>query len=109
MDEWVGERRRFPRVPIDGRQELVTGHRVRVRLMDISATGALIACDERLPVGSRGRLHLVLGAAPFDAVVEVKREARGAAGKGWTAGVSMVSPERPQQVTLEDFLLRAGE
>ena len=109
MSEPEGERRRFPRVAIDGRQQLATGHRVRVRLMDISSSGALIASDERLPVGTRGRLHLFLGSAPFETVVEVKREERAADGRGWVAGVSMVALGRPQKDTLEDFLLRAGE
>ena len=61
MTQGFQERRRHPRVSVDGRYEFRTGRRLRVRLLDISATGALIASEERLPVGSRGRLQLLLG------------------------------------------------
>ena len=46
---------------MDGQPEFRIGRRVRVRLLDISANGALLSIDERLPIGSKARLQLMLG------------------------------------------------
>jgi c-di-GMP-binding flagellar brake protein YcgR len=102
------ERRRFPRVSVRGHYEFHAARRVRVRLLDISASGALLASDERLPVGGKGRLRLLLGGIPFDATVEVRREQPSPEGRGRLVGVSMVSVQAAQQEALEEFLRRAG-
>jgi hypothetical protein len=93
---------------MDGKYELRSGRRVRVRLLDISAVGALLASEERLAVGTKGRLHVLLGAATFETVVEVKREEAAADGRGRVAGVSMLTAPMQQQDALEEFLRRAG-
>jgi c-di-GMP-binding flagellar brake protein YcgR len=108
MNGEIQERRRSPRVPMDGKYELRSGRRVRVRLLDISAGGALVATDERLPVGTTGQLHLLLGATPFEGLVEVKREEPASDGRGRVAGVSIVSVQVQHQDALDDFLRRAG-
>lgn len=102
------ERRRFPRVQMDGPYELRIGRRVRVRLLDISASGALLALDERFPVGARARLQMLLGAAPFEASIDVRREEAAADGRGRIVGVSMGSLQAAQREALDEFLRRAG-
>jgi hypothetical protein len=102
------ERRRSPRVPAQGWSEIRFGRRVRVRLVDISAAGALLSTDERLAAGENGRLHVLLDGDLFEARVEVKREAPAADGRGRLAGIAMVV-ETMQQELLEEFLRRAGE
>jgi hypothetical protein len=76
--------------------------------VDISATGALLAADERLPVGSRGRLQVSLGGSQFEGQVQVKRE-QPAHGDNVHMLGSMVTPSQPRhQEALEQFLRRAG-
>jgi hypothetical protein len=93
---------------VDGHYQLRAARRVRVRLLEISANGALLATDEPLPVGGKGRLRLLLGATPFETTVEVKRETPSADGRSRVAGVSIVSMPTAQQDALEEFLRRAG-
>ena len=102
------ERRRSPRVPMDGRPEIRIGRRLRVRLLDISANGALLSIDERLPLGSRGRLQVLLAGSPFEATVEVRREEAADDGRSRLAGVTMASVPAPQPETLDEFIRRAG-
>jgi hypothetical protein len=103
------ERRRFPRVVVDESQyEFRVARRVRVRLLDISASGALLASDDRLPVGITGRLRLFLSGTPFESAIEVTRDDPSAQGRGRSAGVAIVSMQPAQRDTLEEFLRRAG-
>ena len=101
------ERRRTPRVELGGRFQLRLGRRLRVGVLDISASGALLACEERLPAGSTGRLHVQLGGAHFEGLVEVRRE-QTAPGKRVLLG-SALTPSGPRhQEALDAFLRRAG-
>ena len=102
------ERRKSPRVAVDDHYEFRATRRVRVRLLDISAGGALVASDERLPVGSQGRLRVVLGGTPFETTVDVKREEASSEGRGRVAGVAIVAMQPAEQDVLEEFLRRAG-
>jgi PilZ domain len=102
------ERRRSPRVVVNGQFELRAGRRIRVRLIDISAYGALLATDERVPVGSIGRMHLLLGTGAFETKIEVKREQPSSNGRGRVLGVSMFAAQSMHQAMLDDFLRRAG-
>jgi len=102
------ERRKSPRVAVAGGYEFRASRRVRVRLLDISAAGALLATDERLPVGGQGRLRMLLGGTPFETMVEVRREESSTEGRGRAAGVWMVSMQPAQEDVLEEFLRRAG-
>lgn len=47
--------------------------RHRVQMLDISQSGALIACETLLPVGTRGHIRAGLAAQPFSAEVAVRR------------------------------------
>jgi hypothetical protein len=81
---------------------------VRVRLLDISASGALLAPEEPLPVGMTGKLWLPLAGVPFETAVEVRRAEPAAGGRGNLAGVVLKAMPADQQDTLEEFLRRAG-
>ena len=93
---------------MDGQPEFRIGRRVRVRLLDISANGALLSIDERLPIGSKARLQLMLAGTPFEARVEVRREEAAEDERSRLAGVTMASVPAAQQETLDEFLRRAG-
>lgn len=101
------ERRRGPRVSLASGPGLTLTRRIRVRLVDISADGALLAADERVPIGAKGRLRLALGAEPFETEVEV---VRADASPNWPhlLGVAMITSERRHRESLEHFLRRAG-
>lgn len=67
------ERRRSPRIEITADEVMRLELRHRVQLLDISQSGALIACEAGLPVGTRGHFRAGLAAQPFSAEVAVKR------------------------------------
>ena len=102
------DRRKSPRVSVPGRCVVRTEQRIPVRLLDISAAGALLQTDERLPLGGVGRLRLSLGGAPFEATVEVKREEPAPDLRGRVAGTFIVAVPPREQDVLEEFLRRAG-
>ena len=68
----------------------------------------MLLTDERLPIGGHGKLRVLLGSAPFETTVEVKREEASTEGRGRIAGVSIVGMRPHEQEALEDFLRRAG-
>ena len=70
------ERRRTPRVAAGGQHEFRLNRRIRVRVLDISTAGALLAADDPLPVGCRGRLQISLGGAQFEGQALIKRTQR---------------------------------
>jgi hypothetical protein len=109
------ERRRFPRVAVEspgstveGLREFRLGRRLRLRVVDISLSGALFRSDEPLPLGAKGRLHMLLGSSDFEAQVEVKREQRAPDGRGTMLGASLAPSHPRHQEVLEQFLSRAG-
>jgi hypothetical protein len=101
------ERRRTPRVTLEGQQEFRLARRVRVRVVDISAGGALLVAEERLPVGTVGRLQVSLGGNQFEGQLQVKRE-QAAAGQGHLIGGVLTSSQPRHQEALDHFLRRAG-
>jgi hypothetical protein len=113
LEAWVvagefQERRRTPRAAVRRAQVFKLGQRVRVRVVDISANGVLLASDERIPVGSTGRLEVSLGGSQFEAQMQIKREDRGDGGQGHLFG-SAVAPSQPRyRDVLDQFLKRAG-
>ena len=108
MADEFQERRRTPRVATHGRYEFRLGRRIRIRVVDISGTGALLAADERLPVGTRGRIQVSLGGSQFDGTVEVRREHTAAAGQTHLVGSTLTPSQSRHQDALEQFLRRAG-
>ena len=102
------ERRRTPRVATKGRYEFRLGRRIRIRVVDISGTGALLAADERLPVGTRGRIQVSLAGNQFEGQVEVRREQLASAGQSHLVGLTLSPSQSRHQEALEHFLRRAG-
>jgi hypothetical protein len=94
----------------------VSGHgfrsvlRVRVvaQVLDLSAGGALLKSDQRLAVGSTGRLQVQLGGETFEATVEVSREQPAGNGRAHLVGVALKQVALAQQDVLDEFLRRAG-
>jgi hypothetical protein len=109
-DPVVPERRQTPRVSVGGRVECQLDLRSRVRLLDISLSGALLGADVTMPVGSAAQLRSGLGAGPLRTDVQVRRSAR-LAGDVALKGVGAVftaMDDRSRQ-TLEDFLKKARQ
>jgi hypothetical protein len=105
------ERRRLPRVEIDGGPECHLDMRTRVRLVDVSLSGALLAADIRLPVGARGTLRTGVAAGPFTPVVAIQRcVARQEPGQpAVSLGATFVEMDAPSRQSLEAFLEKAAK
>src|SRR3954451_6520067 len=67
------ERRQTPRVAVGGDIECRLDLRTRVRLLDISLTGALLGAELAVPVGASAQLRSGLGASAFRSDVQVRR------------------------------------
>jgi PilZ domain len=101
------ERRQGRRVEVLPRPELRLARRVRVRLVDVSLGGALIASDERIAPGTIAQLRVPLRRGRFDASVLVKREERRAESPPVMLGAAIVSAAPESRELLEQFLGRA--
>lgn len=105
VDAHIPERRRSYRVPVEHGPVLRVSRAVRVRLLDISADGALLSAGEALPVQTTGRLRVTLGTYPFEADVQVRRVAAAA---DVLHGVTLVPAAHRDREALDQFLRRAG-
>ncbi len=92
-------------MPVEHGPRLRASRSVRVRLLDISADGALLGAAEALPVTTRGRLRVILGAKLFEADVQVRRLSVGAEA---LHGVTIVPAAHQDREALDQFLRRAG-
>lgn len=82
MPEAFQERRRFPRTTVAAGHELRIPLQMTVQLLDISASGVLIAAPQPLEPGAIAEIQTRLGADPVLMQIEVKRLAPdGAPGK----------------------------
>jgi hypothetical protein len=79
---------------------------MRVRLMEVSADGALLAADETLPVAASGRLFTTFGGQRFEGEVNVRRVDAGRTPV--LHGVVVVPADRRDRDALDEFLRRAG-
>jgi hypothetical protein len=106
----VGERRQAPRVEVDGSVECRLDLRTRVRLMDISLGGALLAAEVSLPPGAPAQLRSGLGAGALRADVQVRRNARLQGNvplKG--LGAMFTGMDDRSRRSLEEFLRKASQ
>jgi hypothetical protein len=104
------ERRRVPRVEVDEGLECRLEMKTRVRLVDISLTGALLASEAHLPVGTRALMHAGVGAAPFAPEVQVQRVVdRGNRDARPSIGAVFVGMDESSRRSLEAFLRKASE
>jgi hypothetical protein len=103
------ERRQGPRVEIDDVIECRLELRTRVRLLDISVSGALLGAEVTLPVGTRAHLRSAITAAAFSPDLQVRRHVDGQS-RNTAIGLGAVftaMDERSRQ-SLEDFLRKAN-
>jgi c-di-GMP-binding flagellar brake protein YcgR len=102
------ERRKSPRVELDVEESVRLELRHKVHLLDISQSGALVASDVALPVGTRGQLRTDLAARPFSSEVMVTRRHRKTSAGGKAAmGTRFVSMDGRSTEHLDQFLRRA--
>ena len=86
------------------------GMRHRVQLLDLSLTGALIACETKLPVGTRGQFNTGLASVPFTAAVVLSRHHPRPAPKGQSGmGAAFEAMDERSRLHLEQFLRRGSE
>src|SRR5262249_60560919 len=71
------ERRRSPRYPTGAGEFALLPVAASVQVLDISQAGVLLRSQQPVKVGTRGRLRLTVGGAPFTAEVEVRRGSQG--------------------------------
>ena len=101
------ERRKSPRVELIGHPMVRLELRHRVQMLDISQSGALIACETMLPVGTRGHIRAGLAAQPFAAEVAVRRHHPRQAPKGYTSlGAMFGGMDDRSRKSLDMFLPR---
>lgn len=99
------ERRKSPRVELAGHPMVRLELRHRVQLLDISQSGALIACETVLPVGTRGHVRAGLAAQPFASEVAVRRHHPRQSPKGYTSlGAMFGGMDDRSRKSLELFL-----
>jgi hypothetical protein len=98
------ERRQGRRVEVLPRPELRLARRVRVRVLDVSLGGALIASEERISPGTIAQLRVPLRRGRFDASVLVKREEVRAESPPVLLGAAIVSAAPESRELLEQFL-----
>jgi len=103
------ERRRSPRMLLPGKGEIYVPLKFPVRVLDISLTGALVACDSPLPVGGRGKLLAASPGGPLSASFYVSRRRVESAAPGGTFGAAFVDLDEQNRKCLEHFLKRASE
>ena len=105
---WQGaeERRRTPRVELPDPCDCQFDMRVRVRLIDISSSGALLMGDVMLPVETTGHLKAVLGSRRFTPRVQVRRTAA-VGNDGAQLGTVFVDMDDDSTKSLEAFLRKA--
>jgi hypothetical protein len=104
------ERRLQPRRAVRDGIECRLDVHSRVRMVDISANGALLATDLVLPVGSRASLHSKVADTPFSCAIEIRRHADGSLPRPALAlGVFFRDMDEHSRRSLEQFLKRASE
>jgi hypothetical protein len=110
FDGGAVDRRRVPRVAVDEGLECRLEMRTRIRFVDISLTGALLASEARLPVGTRAHMQAGVGATPFAPEVQVQRIVDGGARESRPAlGAVFVGMDDRSRRNLEAFLRKASE
>jgi hypothetical protein len=111
MDDDNGaDRRRLPRVAVEEGLECQLEVRTKIRLVDISMSGALLASEAQLPIGTRAHLRAGVGPAPFAPEVQVKRQVdRGARETQTGLGAVFLGMDDRSRKSLEEFLRKASE
>jgi hypothetical protein len=100
----------MPRVALDSGVDCRLELRTRVRLLDISLSGALLAAELALPVGAGAQLRSSLGPGTFSSNVQVKRNVTLSAGIPLQGlGAAFTGMDDRSRRSLEDFLRKASQ
>jgi hypothetical protein len=106
----AAERRLTPRAAIAEGVQCRLDLRTRVRLLDISLSGALLAAELAMPVGGSAQLRSGLGASGFRTDVQVRRSVDLATGVTLHGlGAIFTSMDERSRRSLEDFLRKASQ
>jgi hypothetical protein len=81
--------------------------RTRVRLLDISVDGSLVAAEAQLPNNTAARLRMSLAASPFNPEVELRRVAKGPDARP-ALGMAFTAMDEQSRRSLQEFLRRAS-
>jgi len=104
------ERRQTPRVAVPRDIDCRLDLRTRVRLLDISLSGALLATELPVPSGTPAELRSALGASAFRTEVQVRRSLALPAGVPMNGvGTVFTSMDERSRRSLEDFLRKASQ
>jgi c-di-GMP-binding flagellar brake protein YcgR len=101
------ERRRGPRWTVRQPVNCTVQVRTRVRLVDISASGMLLAGDVTAPVGAAGRLRAGVGPG-FASAVEVRRHGTVPQRSAPAVGVKFTDMDDRSRQSLEASLKKAN-
>ena len=109
----VEERRRGPRVGVADRVDCRFEMRMRVRLVDISASGALLTGDTLLPLEASGQLKAVLASGRFSPRLEIRRTDLLATMQGvqlgdGVSGYGRRKQEQPRSIPSKGNIVRLG-
>jgi hypothetical protein len=103
------ERRQHPRLGVREGIECRLEVRPRVRLLDISASGALLATDLPLPIGSHASLRSNIANGPFSCGLEIRRHANTTwPGQPLALGATFTGMDEQSRRSLELFLKKAS-
>lgn len=100
------DRRQSPRVAPASDCECRLQLRTRIRLLDISLDGSLVAAETQLPMSTAARLRMSLAATPFNPGVEVRRVAKADARPA--LGMAFTAMDEQSRRSLQEFLRRAS-
>ena len=104
------ERRQSQRVALSGNFECRLDLRTRVRLLDISLSGALLAAELALPAGASAQLRSGLGSSAFRSEVQIRRSLGMPAGVPTNGiGAMFMTMDERSRRSLEDFLRKASQ
>jgi hypothetical protein len=103
----VEERRRGPRADVGGPVDCRFDMRVRVKLLDISSSGALLGSDAILPVQALGQLKAVLASGHFSPSLQIRRTSESSRDEGTLLGTVFQGMDDESRKSLEAFLRKA--
>lgn len=102
----VQERRRFPRRAVTADVAATVPVGVRVRLLDISVAGVLLASSQSVRAGERGRLSVNLEGTPLQVELQVRRVTpAGAAAADYSIGGALVGMTDHVRRLIERFVM----
>ena len=101
------ERRNFSRRNTAREESISLQISLRVKILDINVSGALVESPSRVDPGSRGRLWLTLDSTPFAIEVEILRVAEEfGTGSGCRLGTRFIPLDRGQERLIESLIMR---